>query len=119
MTNENLLSRCLGAHSQNSNECLNSVIWKLVPKKEFSGIEVLKIGAYIAVFNDGAGALLKIMRLFEIYPVASAVEYAEKCNARKIYLSYKRAEGSSKEARTSRLRLRHGVADNSYGAGAF
>ena len=118
LTNEDLLSRCIGAHIQNSNACLNALIWKIVPKKEFSGLEVLKIGVYSAVslFNDGAEAWLKIMRYFNISPGLSAHNLAQESNQSRFYHAQRRID---KEARTFRLSARHNTGDDSCGAGSY
>ncbi|GFW72719.1 retrovirus-related Pol polyprotein from transposon 17.6 [Trichonephila clavipes] len=50
-----LLTKCLHGKTQNSNECLNGVIWQRVPKEVFVCLKTLKSGALDAViqFNDG------------------------------------------------------------------
>ncbi|GFW05623.1 uncharacterized protein TNCV_4003251 [Trichonephila clavipes] len=50
-----LLTKCLHGKTQNSNECLNGVIWQRVPKEVFVCLKILKSGALDAViqFNDG------------------------------------------------------------------
>ncbi|GFY32349.1 uncharacterized protein TNCV_3558571 [Trichonephila clavipes] len=50
-----LLTKCLHGKTQNSNECLNGVIWQRVPKEVFMCLKTLKSGALDAVilFNDG------------------------------------------------------------------
>ncbi|GFU89254.1 uncharacterized protein TNCV_2549751 [Trichonephila clavipes] len=49
-----LLTKCLHGKTQNSNECLNGVIWQRVPKEVFVCLKTLKSGALDAViqFND-------------------------------------------------------------------
>ena len=37
-----LLQRCLGGYTQNSNESLNNNIWTILPKRTFSGFQTLK-----------------------------------------------------------------------------
>ncbi|GFW02128.1 uncharacterized protein TNCV_4854681 [Trichonephila clavipes] len=50
-----LLTKCLHGKTQNSNECLNGIIWQRVPKEVFLCLKILKSGALDAViqFNDG------------------------------------------------------------------
>ncbi|GFT49156.1 hypothetical protein TNCV_2835831 [Trichonephila clavipes] len=38
-----LLTKCLHGKTQNSNECLNGVIWQRVPKEVFVCLKILKI----------------------------------------------------------------------------
>lgn len=61
-----LLERCIGGLTQNSNESINNLIWKINPKTSFSGHKVVKIAAYhaVAVFNDGNKAKLKIIIIY-------------------------------------------------------
>ncbi|GFW79683.1 uncharacterized protein TNCV_4361091 [Trichonephila clavipes] len=49
-----LLTKCLHGKTQNSNECLNGVIWQRVPEEAFVCLKILKSGALDAViqFND-------------------------------------------------------------------
>lgn len=43
---EDLLSRCLGAYTQNSNESFNSVVWTIAPKTISSGKRILDRNRY-------------------------------------------------------------------------
>lgn len=66
---EDLLSRCLGAYTQNSNESsLNSVVWTIAPKTISSGKRILDIGSDIAIvlYNDGFQGLLEIMKVLKL-----------------------------------------------------
>ncbi|KOC58600.1 hypothetical protein WH47_06860, partial [Habropoda laboriosa] len=40
-----LLERCVGANTQNSNESLNSLIWSFAPKHIHSGPKTIQIGS--------------------------------------------------------------------------
>lgn len=62
LSSRDLLERCVGGFTQNSNESLNSRIWMLAPKKTFSGADSLNIAVNIAIsiYNHGAAALEKI-----------------------------------------------------------
>lgn len=55
LTKPDLLSRCLGGHTQNPNESFNSIVWTNVPKTVFCGRTVLEIGVAdaVVVFNSG------------------------------------------------------------------
>ncbi|KYM97486.1 hypothetical protein ALC62_11778, partial [Cyphomyrmex costatus] len=50
-----LLERCLGGFTQNNNESLNQLIWKISPKVLPAGSKIAEIAAYIAacIFNEG------------------------------------------------------------------
>lgn len=68
LSNDDLLERCKGGFTQNTNESLNNKIWKYAPKKSFSGMNILKTAAFMAAatFNDGASAIMKIMERLNI-----------------------------------------------------
>ncbi|GFV85403.1 uncharacterized protein TNCV_3772281 [Trichonephila clavipes] len=59
-----LLTKCLHGKTQNSNECLNGVIWQRVPKEVFVCLKTLKSGALDAViqFNDGYKGCVEIFK---------------------------------------------------------
>ncbi|GFS61921.1 putative kolobok1-1 nv [Trichonephila clavipes] len=59
-----LLTKCLHGKTQNSNKCLNGVIWRRVPKEVFVCLKTLKSGALDAViqFNDGYKCCVEIFK---------------------------------------------------------
>ncbi|GFV79717.1 uncharacterized protein TNCV_1725421 [Trichonephila clavipes] len=64
------LTKCLHGKTQNSNECLNGVIWQRVPKEVFVCLKILKSGALDAViqFNDGYKGCVEIFKKLNITP---------------------------------------------------
>ncbi|GFV49484.1 uncharacterized protein TNCV_4544671 [Trichonephila clavipes] len=65
-----LLTKCLHGKTQNSNECLNGVIWQRVPKEVFVCLKTLKSGALDAViqFNNGYKGCVEIFKKLNITP---------------------------------------------------
>ncbi|GFT91974.1 40S ribosomal protein S7 [Trichonephila clavipes] len=65
-----LLTKCLHGKTQNSNECLNGVIWQRAPKEVFVCLKTLKSGALDAViqFNDGYKGCVEIFKKLNITP---------------------------------------------------
>ncbi|GFV16011.1 uncharacterized protein TNCV_2197921 [Trichonephila clavipes] len=59
-----LLQKCLGGKTQNNNESINSLIWKLCPKTLGCGKKIVDISTNeaIVIFNDGNQGRLKIMQ---------------------------------------------------------
>ncbi|GFW82244.1 uncharacterized protein TNCV_3817251 [Trichonephila clavipes] len=59
-----LLQNCLGGKTQNNNESINSLIWKLCPKTLGCGRKIVDISTNeaIVIFNDGNQGRLKIMQ---------------------------------------------------------
>ncbi|GFX33368.1 uncharacterized protein TNCV_812301 [Trichonephila clavipes] len=65
-----LLTKCLYGKTQNSNECLNGVIWQRVSKEVFVCLKTLKSGALDAViqFDDGYKGCVEIFKKLNITP---------------------------------------------------
>ena len=63
-----LLKRCLGAETKNSNESLNSLIWLFAPKHMHSGLKTIEIATFLAVsiFNEGFSSILRIFNTLGI-----------------------------------------------------
>ncbi|GFX22965.1 uncharacterized protein TNCV_2086731 [Trichonephila clavipes] len=62
--NLNFYKKCLGGKTQNNNESINSLIWKLCPKTLGCGRKIVDISTNeaIVIFNDGNQGRLKIMQ---------------------------------------------------------
>ena len=63
MSSDSLLQRMQHGGTQNTNECLNSVIWARCPKTVFVGKSRVEAAASMAIstFNEGASAMLTVM----------------------------------------------------------
>ena len=48
LSKEELLERCVGGFTQNNNESLNQLIWKITPKILPAGSKIVEIAACIA-----------------------------------------------------------------------
>lgn len=120
LTEPNLLERCVGGFTQNSNESFNNSVRKLVPKTSFSGFLVLNIGVYTAVtcFNDGHAGFLMIIDKFEVKPGKAACEWVEGRNYDRLFHAERRRLASTKEARVTRRKAREDLQDDAYEAGA-
>ena len=51
LTEENLLKRCTRNRTQNPNESLHNIIWRLCPKSTFAGRRTVETAAALAVCN--------------------------------------------------------------------
>ncbi|CAD6218328.1 GSCOCG00012915001-RA-CDS, partial [Cotesia congregata] len=67
LSNDNLLSRCVGGFNQNNNESFNQLVWKICPKTMNTSFTIVQIAAYIAtcIFNEGTNSLLMIMNAID------------------------------------------------------
>lgn len=104
LSSDNLLERCLGGFTQNSNESLNALFWKIAPKTIFSGATIIEIAAFIgaAIFNDGHKSLLHILDSMNIKIGPGAYEGCWAEDHRRITFSTIRAHEATKEARTAK-----------------
>lgn len=108
LTETDLLKRCLGGNTQNSNESFNNTIWSLAPKQHFSGKNVIELATAIAtcIFNEGHRTLLKIMEIMGVQIGSQSFTYTTKRDSERIILMEKRTSKTSKEARIERKKAR-------------
>ena len=68
LSNDEFLTRCLGGHTQNSNESFNSTVWRINPKHLNSGQKIVEIATYMAagMFNEGYSSVLSTMQLLDL-----------------------------------------------------
>jgi len=104
LSNKELLTRCLGGHTQNANESFNATVWRLNPKHLHSGKKIVELSAYLAagMFNEGHSAILMVMNLLQIKIGQQCKMFADNANERRVRRQDKRHSLSSKEARTAR-----------------
>ena len=55
LSKDELLERCLGGFTQNANESLNQLIWKIAPKKLSGSKPIVEFASHVAActFNEG------------------------------------------------------------------
>ena len=121
LSEQELLHRCLGGYTQNSNESFNNSVWKIVTKTSFSGVHVLTAGACIAVicFNDGRVGFLNIMEAFDVKPGVAAIEWAQKSNDSRLFHAERKTEENTLENRRKRRRLQLNLSEESYAPGSY
>lgn len=101
LSSDELLERCLGAHTQNSNESLNSCIWSLAPKHLHSGKTIVEIATYLAIiiFNEGYQGVLETMSVMGINVGRRARTCASRLDAERVDRSERRVSDVVKRAR--------------------
>ncbi|KYM96986.1 hypothetical protein ALC62_12364, partial [Cyphomyrmex costatus] len=114
-TTDDLLERCLGTNTQNSNESYNSCVWHIVPKHTFVGRKVVEIAAYCTActFNEDLQPLLKIMETMGVTIGRNAVDLVQRRNKNRITTSNRRSLEASKEHR-SELRIQKAAQNEAY-----
>ncbi|XP_025992970.1 uncharacterized protein LOC105198260 isoform X1 [Solenopsis invicta] len=100
LSKDELLERCLGGFTQNANESLNQLIWRIA-KKLSGSKQIVEFAAYVAActFNESVGAFLIFLSDMNVSFGPSAHEYArleDSCRMNRVDI---RAEQHSKEAR--------------------
>ena len=68
MADDVLLKRLAHGGTQNTNECLNSLIWSICPKTAFMGQKRVRgaVARAVCVFNQGASELMSVMSKLQI-----------------------------------------------------
>ncbi|XP_011858398.1 PREDICTED: uncharacterized protein LOC105555959 [Vollenhovia emeryi] len=89
LSSDDLLNRCLGGFTQNSNESFNSTMWLIAPKSSSSSKRVLDLCADIAVcqFNDGICSIMQIMQVLDILVGPNCYNFYVEADALRIKLS--------------------------------
>ncbi|GFV36753.1 CCHC-type domain-containing protein [Trichonephila clavipes] len=64
LCNETLLKKCLHGKTQDCNESYNNILWNIVPKNIFIGLETFRLGALLALilYNSGYAGILSVIR---------------------------------------------------------
>lgn len=101
LSREDLLTRCLGAETQNNNESLNSLIWTYSPKHLHSGPKVVEIATMFAViiFNEGFKGILKLMTTLGSEIGMNSIIYTQHRDELRIERSERRSSKVAKQAR--------------------
>ena len=103
LSREELLERCVGGYTQNSNESFNVTVWDLAPKSQSSGKVILDIATDIAVctFNDGFKSILKIMEVLNLNVSSNCYDVCQEADARRVKSAEGRLSDAAKNARKS------------------
>ena len=108
LSSSDLLRKCVGGFTQNSNEGLNALIWKVAPKETHSGSIIVQITTYIAtgMFNEGHMSLLKTLKTLSI-KIANAAHYmCQEADAQRISTGELKAQQATTEGRIHRRQSR-------------
>lgn len=103
LTSDNLLTRCIGGFTQNSNESLNAVVWSMAPKTVSSGKNILDIAANMAVcvYNDGLSSIMQVMKALDMTIGENCYNFCLEADARRIQFSERSMSEAAKKARLS------------------
>ena len=114
LSEDELLIRCLGGHTQNNNESLNQLMWKIAPKKWFGSNHIVEIAAYVgaSVFNEGPATFLHFLHELGVGVGPSAHHYVQSLSTERIDKANKKKLDQTKEARTRRKQELKEAMDN-------
>ncbi|XP_071652404.1 uncharacterized protein [Temnothorax longispinosus] len=104
LSDDNLLERCVGGFTQNANESLNNIIWRIAPKIQNNGASIVQIAANIAActFNEGASTYLLMMQALNIDVGRNCATYCKNQDRERINLSDIRVQEATREGRIAR-----------------
>ncbi|XP_066596972.1 uncharacterized protein [Prorops nasuta] len=126
LSNDNLLTRCIGGYTQNRNESFNSTVWALAPKSISSGKIILDIATNIAVcvYNNGFASILHMILTMGMKIGQNSYNMCIEIDAHRMKLAERSRSRSAKEARSSLKTIRKTAQDQNineegqlYGAG--
>lgn len=102
LSSDDLLSRCLGGFTQNSNESFNSAVWTIAPKASASGKIILDVAVDIAVmtYNDGLSSIMGVMDCLGLVVGRNLYDFAMEADSCRI----KSAKRSMSDAAKATLR---------------
>ncbi|XP_066599941.1 uncharacterized protein [Prorops nasuta] len=101
LSRTDLLTRCVGAETQNNNESLNSLIWTIAPKHLHSGPKIIEIATFLAaiIFNEGFEGITKILSTLGCSIGRIANAYVQHRDEARMARSERRLSNVAKEAR--------------------
>lgn len=110
LSREDLLQRCLGGYTQNTNESFTSAVWRFTPKHLHSGMKIIEIAAYLAagLFNQGYASILQTMSTSEIIIGKQSKTYADKIDEHRVVRQERRSSLMTKGGSKSTKRRIYG-----------
>ena len=105
LSRDELLTRCLGGFTQNSNESFNATVQSMAPKTFSSGEHVLDTAVYIAasIYNDGLSSVFKLMEHLGLTIESNCYNFCVEADAaREALMSVKSARKEEEESDTNR-----------------
>ena len=128
LSDPKLLNRCSRNMTQNANEALHSILWKIVPKSVYVGRKKMQTAMVLAVFKYAMVAPFQIVmcRVMELEPGKILKETAEKKDLKRLKRAEKAASAQAKKIRKylkyNQLKeadTKKSTEGETYGAGSF
>ena len=127
LSQDTLLSRCLGGKTQNANESLLSLIWKKFPKHKYAGKKRISVGCAVAISMFSQGMQHTFASISETSGTrvsAPAMSWSAKKDKLRVEVSDRRV-GKKDERRRKKIQeiqseeARRRKEGSTYGPGAF
>ena len=101
-----LLRKCLEGFTQNPNESVNSIVWKLCPKDKNHGLTTVTTAVAVAVgiFNDGAMTYAAVLKHLGLSVGVFTKQFITSADSARVANAQQKAHLSSHEARIARRR---------------
>jgi len=108
LSRDDLLNRCLGGFTQNSNESFNSMVWSIAPKTLSSGKKIVDIATNIAtcIFNDGLSSIMAIMEVLQLTVGHNCHNFCVETDARRVKAAERSRTDAAKDARRASTSFR-------------
>lgn len=121
LANTKLLQKCMNGYTQNANESINNLIWKICPKTKHHGKSTAETAVAVAVciFNNGCGRLGDILQGRKISVGQFAVNFFADKDALQIMTAQRQAQMLTKESRKRRRLRRLGRDEEQAGREGF
>lgn len=126
LSRDELLQRCLGGYTQNTNECFNKIVWTIAPKNSSGGKLLLDVAVDVATltFNDGLMSLAKVLEVMGVKIGSNCYNFCAESDATRITKAERSMTDEAKDARRAILAARReeneanvNVEGQLYGAG--
>ena len=103
-----LLSKCLEGYTQNANESLNGLIWKLCPKVGNHGLVTvdISVGLAVSMFNCGASAFGQVLAQMGLCVGKFSLDFLESKDFARIQNLQRQAKQAAHKERRARRRKR-------------
>ncbi|GFY32438.1 uncharacterized protein LOC101238613 [Trichonephila clavipes] len=108
LCNETLLKKCLHGKKENCNESYNNILWNIVSKNIFIGLETFRLGALLALIlnNSGYAGILSVIRNVNGFLPESVAQELLKFDKQRISTSLRHSLPIAKLSRKKRKAAR-------------
>ena len=106
LTNKELLQSCIGGFTHNSNESVNQIVWKIMPKTLPGSFTTVSIAVNIFTFNEGTRGLLAVFDAIGIKLGPHAHTFAKQEDSLPVEAANRLSLEHTREARMARRRLK-------------